>query len=258
MSPVADPTAVAIGFGLMPIAALALYLVAPRLFRQEGLAWGVLAGILAFLGLAHASATALVAIPGLRLAWGDVAADAALLGGLAIGIGAGWLLLGRREPSRPSALAGLAIAGFAFLALHSFNDGLVLGAAFAGPLPMGWPLTAATVGGTLVHRLLEGALLVVPALLLSWKVPKTLTLLLAGLATLPAAYISVGLGSGSRSELFLYSGLSTFLASLEVGFAIVVLTAGYAAQALVSRDRRWVLAAGLAFLLAFAIHLIVE
>jgi hypothetical protein len=255
---VADLATLAIGFGLMPVAALTLFLFRNRVLAREDTAWAILAGSVAFLGIAHASATALVDVPVVRLQTDIVVAGVILGAGLVLGLAVGRILL--VQTGGPSSLvATLAWGGLAYLALHSFDDGFVLGTAFAGPLPIGWTLTAANVSATFLHRFVEGALVVVPALGLSWKIPKTLTLLLAGLAGVPGAYVAVNLGSGTGTlSAAVFGGFDLFVVALEVGLALQLLLIGYLPKLAAATDRRWTAWAGIAFLAMFLLHLLVE
>ncbi len=247
---------VASGFGIMPAAAL-LLLIRPKAVRDgQTFAWAALVGVTAFLGLAHTSAMILELDA--RYVAGPMAAAATLALGVILGLGLGWALLGRgRMAGTP---AGLTWAAVAFLALHSLGDGLVLGGAFAGPLPMGWELTPLNVTATFLHRFAEGCLVVVPALLAAWKPPKTFGLLLTGLLTVPAAFVPVALYGGgvSLGVVTADQAVNMLLSSVETGFAMTFLLLGLLPRIGGQRDSRWVLVAGLAFLAMFLIHFAVE
>src|SRR6266487_454141 len=99
----ADLAVLAIGFGVMPLAAILLYAVSSDVLHHREAAWGILAGVTLFLGLSHAMA--------LVLTYHSLLGDRALATllstlGLAVGTGIGWLLLEgpyiRTEPHRGS------------------------------------------------------------------------------------------------------------------------------------------------------------
>ena len=252
-----DPAVLAIGFGLMPLAALLLYPLRSWLMSHEDVAWGALVGAIAFLGLAHASTDILTTAPYVRIEASPYAAAGLLVLGVVSGLTAGHLLLNRRSTTPPALVGAVAIASLVYLAAHSVSDGLILGFAYAGPFPLGWPVDALDTSATLVHRFAEGALVALPALVLSWRAPKTLTFLLAGLATVPAVYLVIGLGVGTGAALA-YASLTVFLSSFEAGLALLILGAGYLPILSNARDRLWPWAAGAAFLILFLVHLAVE
>src|SRR5439155_19999466 len=120
-------------------------------------------------------------------------------------------LLIRTEPAR------IVWATAAFVALHSFGDGLVLGRDFVGASFPVVRIDALTVSGTVVHRFVEGALLLVPAFAARWSLRTSFALLFVPLVSLPAAFVpgvafdAMGLAGGSAATL----ALSTFLAATE-------------------------------------------
>jgi hypothetical protein len=256
---VVDLWFLALGFGLLPIAALVL-VAAPALVRTRAtIVWGLLIGVVAFLGLAHAGTAILEGNAYLRYEATPEISAATAAGGLLLGTGLGWVVLGRRGASG-SALGSVAGAAAIYVALHSVADGLVLGEAYAGPLATGYSLTVVLVGGTILHRFAEGALIVVPALLGTSKRPRWLPLLLVGLLTFPAAYVPVAIlgGSPSSASYALDQGVSVFVAGVEAGFAGLLLFLGLLPRVADAKDRRWAVAAGLAFTAMLLIHFLVE
>lgn len=246
----------AVGFGIMPMAALLLLSTAETVRARQALVWGVLVGIVAFLGLAHTSA-AILDLHAHYVA-GPAAAAAAMATGMAIGLVLGWMLLARGEAAgTPSSIAWAMVV---FLALHSFGDGLVLGEPFAGPLPLGWTLTPLNVSATFVHRFAEGTLLIVPALGAAWKPTKSFGLLLVGLLTVPAAFVPVALYAPgvTMNAITLDQTIGMFVSSVETGFAILLILLGLLPRVGIQKDMRWSLAAGLAFLGMLLVHFAVE
>src|SRR5207244_9569943 len=136
----------AAGFGVIPLAAIILYTVATRVLAYRAAAWGFLAGVLGFLGVSDAMAVVLVS----HSLLGDlVAATVLSFVGLAIGASIAWLFLDgpfiQTEPNR------ILWAAVAFLALHSFGDGLVLGGDFTGDFLPSLRLDAVHVITTIAH-----------------------------------------------------------------------------------------------------------
>src|SRR2546428_10851202 len=114
-----DLAVLAIGFGIIPLAAILLYSLPGFVFAHREAIWGFLAGVLAFFALGHPMAAVLVN----KSLFGDTAiAIAVAFVGPAVGAGIAWSLLEgpfiRREPHR--SLWG----AVAFLALHRPRDGL--------------------------------------------------------------------------------------------------------------------------------------
>lgn len=255
----ADLWLLALGFGVLPFSALVLLAAPAALRRHEPLVWGVLIGVVAFLGLAHAGAALLQGNAYLRYEASPEISAATAAGGVLLGTALGWTVLGRRAGS-PATLRSIAVAAAIYVALHSVSDGQVLGEAYAGPLAPGYALTVVLVGGTLLHRLAEGALIAVPAVLDGWKPSRWSGLLLAGLLTLPAAYVPVVLlgGAPTASAVALDQGVSVFVAGLEAGFAGILLLLGLVPRVAGAQDRRWAMWAGLAFTVMLLIHFLVE
>src|SRR2546426_9896901 len=120
-----DLAGLAIGFGIIPLAAILLHSFRGFVLGRREAVWGSLAGVVAFLALGHAMAAVLVNKP----LFGDAPlAIAVAVVGLVVGGGIAWLSMEgpfiRTEGSR---ILWLAVA---FVGLHSFGDGLVLGQAF--------------------------------------------------------------------------------------------------------------------------------
>src|SRR2546428_9151411 len=134
-----DLAVLAIGFGIIPLAAILLYSFRGFVLGRREAVWGSLAGVVAFLALGHAMAAVLVNKP----LFGDAPlAIAVAVVGLVVGGGIAWLLMEgpfiRTEGSR---ILWLAVA---LVGLHSFRDGLVPGQA------LGWNV-APTVPAERVH-----------------------------------------------------------------------------------------------------------
>src|SRR5437667_7078228 len=151
-----DLAVLAAGFGVSPLAAIILYTVTTRVLAYREAGWGFLGGVLGFLGVSRAMAVVLV---NLSLLGDLVAATVLSFVGLAIGAGIAWLLLDgpfiQTEPNR------ILWAAVAFLALHSFGDGLVLGSDFTGAFLPPLRLEAATVTTTIAHRFADEGLVCV-------------------------------------------------------------------------------------------------
>jgi zinc transporter ZupT len=258
---VTDLWLLALGFGVLPFLAVVLYASPDLLRRRESALWGLLAGVVAFLGVTHAGLTLIEGNAFLRYETNPWSAALIAAAGLLAGIALGWRLLGRASTASGSLGDGIVWAAAAFIAVHSFTDGLVLGEAYAGPGASGFDLTLAAVGGTVLHRFAEGSLIVVPALLASWRPPRTFALLLAGIVTLPAAYVpGLILGSGTLSAglLALDQAVGVFGAGLEAGFALLFLALGLLPRAQAAKDSRWAVWAGVAFTLMLLVHFVVE
>src|SRR2546430_17079022 len=148
-----DLAVLAIGLGVIRFSAILLYSFRGFVLTRREAVWGFLAGVLAFLALGHAMAAVLVN----KSLFGDAAiAIAVAFVGLAVGAGIAWSLLEgpfiRTEPDR------LICVAVAFLALHSFGDGLVLGRDFVGGIVPSIPLDGLTVSATFAPRFSHGGL----------------------------------------------------------------------------------------------------
>src|SRR5207245_252163 len=135
----------AIGFGVIPPGASLLYSFRGFVLRRNETVWGFLAGVIAFLTLAHAMAAVLVNKP----LFGDAPlAIAVAVVGLVVGAGIAWLLMeGPLIRTEGSRILWLAVA---FVGLHSFGDGLVLGQAFVGIVAPNIPVAGLNVSATFV------------------------------------------------------------------------------------------------------------
>ena len=251
----------ALGFGVLPLLAVLLFAVPRALKQNEAIVWGLLVGVVAFLGVAHAGLALIEGNAYLRYEANPWSAALVAAAGLLAGIALGWRLLARHVAPGESAGSAVVWAAAAFVALHSFTDGLVLGEAYATPGSTGFPLTLAAVGGTALHRFAEGSLVVVPAILAAWRPRKTLMLLLAGLVTLPAAYVPVAIlapGTLSLGTVAMDQAVSVFGAGLETGFALLFLGLALLPRAQATKDARWAIWAGVAFTLVLLVHFLVE
>lgn len=257
----ADLGLLAAGFGVLPSAAIVLYAAAPWLRTHRSTVWGVLLGFVVFLGLVHAGAAILVGHSFLVFETSPALAAATVAGGVLLGIALGWFALGRTKVGPIPSLTALSGAAAVFLAFHSLTDGLVLGEAYAGPAPVGFTLTALVVGGTIIHRVVEGSLIVVPSALGERPIGRNLGWFVAGLVALPAAFlplILLGTGSPAPGMVALEQAVSVFASGVETGFAAMYLLLGLVPRTQGATDRRWVLWAGLAFLFLVLIHFLVE
>src|SRR5207247_2135231 len=157
-----DLAVLAVGFGVIPLASILLLSFRDWIAAHRPAVWGASAGIIAFLGLSHAMGFVLVGKPFLFGGENEAATVLFLVTGLGFGGSFGWFFFEGRflgpEPSR------IVWATAAFLALHSFGDGLVLGRGFVGGVSPIVQVDAVTVSATVAHRLVEGALLLLPAI----------------------------------------------------------------------------------------------
>ncbi len=247
-----DLAVLALGFGVIPLAAIILYSVAGLVTRHRQAMWGVLAGVLAFLGLSHAMTTVLLNHIPFEY---DVLSTVVPMLGLGLGAIAAWAVLEgpfiRTEPNR------VLCAAVVFVSLHSFGDGLVLGAPFTGPFFPILRVDPLTVSATVVHRFIEGSLIVVPALAASWRPRLTFPLLFVSLASIPAAYLPswifdvYGVAPGALE-------IPTFLAAMEAGFALLLLLRAFVPLASTERGARWLAWTAVGFLGITLVHMFVE
>lgn len=252
---VADLALFAWGFGVLPIAAILLFVARPLIADHRAAAWGLLAGVVAFLGVSHAMAAVLVN----HSLFADPAISSVLaFMGFLVGAGIAWTLLETSamgaEPVR--ILAAVAV----FLALHSIGDGFVLGSAFVGGLVPIIRLDVLTVGATVTHRFVEGALVVVAAIAAKWKPAATFVPLLASLAAVPAAYappwIFTIVDPAVRGTTVL--SISTFLAAAEATFGLILLVRAILPIAASDRGGRWLLWTIAGFVGISLVHFLVE
>ena len=248
---------ITVGFGVMPFAALLLYAVRGIEPGRRGMAWGLLAGVIAFLALSHAMAFVLVDHPLLALLADDVSSGLVAVVGLAIGTGVGWALfegpLIRMENER------ILWAAVAFLALHSFGDGLVIGVGFVGVAGPEYRIDALATVATVVHRFAEGALVVLPALAARWRPRLAFGLLFAGLLTVPGAYVPPALfdpiaGTGALASL----AVPMLFGAIEAGLGFILLVRGFLPMAASAGGPRWLAWSTVGFIGISIIHFIVE
>jgi len=250
-----DLAVLAIGFGIIPLAAILLYSFRGFVLGRREAVWGSLAGVVAFLALGHAMAAVLVNKP----LFGDaLIAIAVAVVGLVVGGGIAWLLMEgpfiRTEGSR---ILWLAVA---FVGLHSFGDGLVLGQAFVGIVVPTIPVDALTLSATVAHRFVEGALIVVPALWAGWKSRPAFTLLLVPLAAVPAAFIPGAVFNlyGGPIRALVQVAIPTFVAAIEVTLGLLLLVRGFLPIAMADRGNRWPLWTAVGFIAIALVHFFVE
>ena len=250
-----DLVVLAIGFGVIPPAAILLYSLRAFVLRRSETVWGFLAGVIAFLALAHAMAAVLVNKP----LFGDAPlAIAIAVVGLVVGGGIAWLLMEgpfiRTEGSR---ILWLAVA---FVGLHSFGDGLVLGQAFVGIVAPTIPVDGLTVSATVAHRFVEGSLIVVPALWAGWKARPTFALLLVSLAAIPAAFIPGAVFNlyGGSLRALVQVAIPTFVAAIEATLGLLLLVRGFLPIAMADRGNRWPRWTVVGFIAIALVHFFVE
>jgi hypothetical protein len=253
-----DLAVLAAGFGAIPLASILLYSFRAWLDAHREVVWGGLAGVIAFLGLSHTMAFVLEGKPFLFAGNDSAVAASFLFTGLVLGGLLGWFLfegpLIRTEPAR------IVWATAAFLALHSFGDGLVLGRDFVGASSPVVRIDSLTVSATVVHRFVEGALLLVPAFAARWSLRASFVLLFVSLASIPAAFVpglafdAMGLAGGSAATL----ALSTFLAATEASVALMLLVRGFLPIASADHGSRWIVSVMIGFVGMSVVHFLVE
>ena len=151
-------------------------------------------------------------------------------------------------------------AAAAFLALHSVGDGLVLGRDFPGGVVPIVRIDPLTFAGTVVHRFVEGALVLIPAIAARWKLRPSFLVLFVSFVTIPAAFApgffadSLGPANGSSTTV----ALSTFLAASEASLALFLLLRGFLPMAGSDRGTRWVAAVLIGFIGISVVHFLVE
>jgi len=250
-----DLAVLAIGLGVLPLAAILLYSFGGFVLAHQEAVWGFLAGVLAFLALGHATAAVLVN----KSLFGDPPiAIAVAFVGLVVGACIAWLLLEgpfiRTEPNR---ILWIAVA---FLALHSFADGLVLGRDFVGVVVPTIQLDGLTVSATVAHRFVEGSLVVLPAIWAAWKSRPAFALLLVSITSIVGAYIPgavVSLYGGSLRSL-VQVAIPTFLAAMEASLGLLLLVRGFLPIAAADRGTRWPLWTAVGFIAISLVHFFVE
>ena len=252
-----DLAVLAAGFGAIPLTSILLYSFRDWFDRHRDVVWGGLAGVVAFLGLSHAMAFVLEGKPFLFAGNDSAVAASFLFTGLVVGGLLGWVLfegpLIRTEPAR------IVWATAAFLALHSFGDGLGLGRDFVGASFPVVRIDSLTVSATVVHRFIEGALLLVPAFAARWSPRASFALLFVPLVSIPAAFVpgvafdAMGLAGGSATL-----ALSTFLAATEASVALMLLVRGFLPIASADRGSRWIVSVMIGFVGISLVHFLVE
>jgi len=250
---VTDLAVLAAGFGAIPLTSILLYSFRAWIDAHREVVWGGLVGVIAFLGLSHAMAFVLEGKPFLFAGNDSAVAASFLFTGLVVGGLLGWVLfegpLIRTEPAR------IVWATAAFLALHSFGDGLGLGRDFVGASFPVVRIDSLTVSATVVHRFIEGALLLVPAFAARWSLRTSFALLSIPAAFVPgAAFDAMGLAGGSAATL----ALSTFLAATEASVALMLLVRGFLPIASADRGSRWIVSVMIGFVGISLVHFLVE
>ncbi|TLZ44784.1 MAG: hypothetical protein E6K19_03590 [Methanobacteriota archaeon] len=253
-----DLAVLAVAFGAIPLGAIVLDSFRGWIAAHRDLAWSGLAGVLVFLGLAHAMAYVLETKPFLFDGSSEIGSILFLAAGLSFGGVLGWVLFEkpfiRTEPLR------VVWAATAFLALHSAGDGLVLGRSFVGP---GFPIVSidfVTMSATIIHRFVEGAIVLVPAFAGALRVRSSFLLLTVSLAAIPAAFLpgflagAMGIAAGGGVA----RTLSTFLASMEATLALLLVVRGFVPILISERGPRWILWVLTGFIGISVVHFLVE
>jgi zinc transporter ZupT len=250
-----DLVVLATGFGAIPLAAILLYAVAGIVMRHREASWGFLAGVVAFLGVSHAMAAVLF----YHTLFGDpVLATSLASVGLVVGAGIAWLIL--EGPFIQKGMNRILGAAVVFLALHSFGDGLVLGAAFIGGVPPTVRIDGATLTATVIHRFVEGSLVIIPALAASWKRTPAFVALLASLFAIPAAYVPNWIFNAVSQPLRADAELAvpTFIAAVEGTLGLWLLVRAFLPMAAADRGSRWPVWTAIGFILISIVHFFVE
>lgn len=253
-----DLAVLAIGLGVLPLTAILLYSFREWIAGHREIVWGGLVGVLAFLGLSHAMAQVLESKSFLFGGASEVATIAFLLIGLGLGGTAAWFVFEgpfiRTEPAK------IAWAATAFLALHSLGDGLVLGEGFAGGLLPLVRIDSVTLFGTVAHRFIEGAMVLVPAFAAAWKPRASILALSVSLFLIPAAFVPVALTNamGLVAGVTATTALSTFFAAMEAAFVLLILVRGFLPIATADRGTRWIAWTAIGFIGMIFVHFLVE
>ncbi len=257
-APVTDVWLIALGFALMPTGALLLYTTRTEIRDRESTALAALSGVVLFLGIAHAGTDVLIGNVPFRILTTPVLPAATAAAGVIAGLGIAYLLWARWG-ARASGLLTLSLAYFT---VHAVADGFVLGDGFAGPYPTALILTASLVYGQLLHRFAEGALIVVPAILIGWAPRRTLGLLFIGVVTVPAVYLPIALFASPPPDISLaatvWNAVQVFVAAAEIGFAVPLIVIGLLPRVLPARGFRAAAWVAIAFLVMLLIHLMGE
>ncbi len=250
-----DLALLAIAFGVIPLAAILLYNLRSIVLNRREAAWGLLAGVVAFLGLSHAMAAVLGNHPLFGDAW---AATAVSLLGLLTGAGIAWLLL--EGPFIKEAPNRIVWASAAFVGVHSLGDGLVLGRSFLGGFSV-VPVDPVSAAATIAHRFVEGCLIIVPALWASWKPKAALPALFVGLAAIPAAYLPgsiYGAYGPSSLGIALQIGIPTFVAAMESTLGLLLLVRALLPMAAADHGRQGLVWTAVGYVAISLVHFLVE
>lgn len=256
-----DLAILAFGFASMPLAALLLYSFRGSIRAHPEASWGLSAGVVAFLALSHAMADvlfgkALLAYPEVA---GDTVAILVPFAGLALGAVLGRTLFEghflRTEPAR------ILWAAVAFFGLHSFVDGLVLGADFVGSVSPTVRLDAIAVIGTFLHRFAEGSLVVIPLVAFPTIPRRGFLLLFVSFLALPGAYVPsllfdlygfTQLGSATREAI------PVFAAAIEASLGLFLMVRGFLPGASASPGSRRLSWVAVGFVAISVVHFLVE
>jgi hypothetical protein len=258
---VSDLPWVAIGFGLMPLGGLLLYGFRDRILAHANVAWGFLVGAIAFIGIGHSTAAVLEANAFLKYALTGLGSAFVAIAGCLLGVGLFAVVLRLLGPGAGRGDRWILPAAVAYLGLHSFSDGYVLGQSYAGVGAPGIELLPIPIAGTVIHRFVEGMIVVVPALELAWRPSRTGGLLLAALLSVPAAFVAPEVflaGVGPATQTALYYGITVFASAAEMGFALLFLIVGILPRLMPFGSQRWAAWAALGLLLMLLVHFTVE
>lgn len=252
-----DLWVLAVGLGAMPLAAILWYLVPRTVLDRRERSWGFLAGVIAFLALSHSMTVLLVNEPLLAFVVGGGSSLVTAIIGLLLGAGFAWVLfegpLLRTEPLR---LVGASVV---FVALHSLNDGIVLGGDFVGGAVPAIRIDALVVGATFLHRFLEGSLVILAALAAAWRIRVSFAFLSVGLFTALGAYIPNLLFDPSGGGA-VAAGLAVpmLLVGIEAGLGFILLVRGFLPMAMTAGGTRWAAWCVVGFLAISLMHFAVE
>jgi hypothetical protein len=252
---VPDLALLAVGFGVIPLAAIVLYNVRSIVLNHRDATWGFLGGVTAFLGLSHAMAAVLANHP--LFGGAGIATGLSLLG-LLTGAGLAWLLL--EGPLIKEGPHRIVWASVAFVTVHSLGDGLVLGRSFIGG-PLAAPIDPVGVAATLVHRFLEGCLIIVPALWASWKPKLAFPALFGSLVAIPAALLPgsiYGAYGPSPVGAALQIAIPTFVAAVETTLGLFLLVRAFLPMATAAPGRRWLVWTAVGYIALSLVHFSVE
>ena len=251
-----DLAVLAVGFGVIPLAAILLHAIDRIVMQYREASWGFFAGVIGFLGLSHAMAAVLL---NHSLFGNEALATALSFVGLAVGAGIAWLLLEgpfiQTEPNR------ILWAAVAFLGLHSLGDGLALGADFVGGFVPTVRVDAVTVAATVVHRFVEGCLVIVPAIGATWRPRPAFVLLFASLAAIPAAYVPGWIFSSygpTPVRAAVQLAIPTVLAAAEATLGLLLLVRAFLPIAAADRSTRWPIWTAIGFIFIALVHFLVE